>query len=235
MYREVPPKVDLPRLDHEVLDLWSKNSIFERSLSQTERDEPWVFYEGPPTANGSPGAHHVEARVFKDIFPRYRTMKGRHVPRRAGFDCHGLPVELFVEKELGFSGKGDIEKFGIAKFNEKCRESVLRHVDEFVAMSERMGYWVDFKDAYYTMAPSYVESVWWSLKQMFDKGLLVRDFRVGPYCPRCGTTLSDHELSQGYEEVDDRSVYVQLPLTAGPIFDAHPNARLLVWTTTPGL
>jgi len=233
LYREVPPKVDLPRLDHEVLDFWSKNSIFERSLSQTERDEPWVFYEGPPTANGSPGAHHVEARVFKDIFPRYRTMKGRHVPRRAGFDCHGLPVELFVEKELGFSGKGDIEKFGIAKFNEKCRESVLRHVDEFVAMSERMGYWVDFKDAYYTMAPSYVESVWWSLKQMFDKGLLVRDFRVGPYCPRCGTTLSDHELSQGYEEVDDRSVYVQLPLTAGPIFDAHPNARLLVWTTTP--
>ncbi len=233
MYREVPPRVDLPQLDHEVLDFWRDNEIFEKSLAQTVDDPPWVFYEGPPTANGSPGAHHVEARVFKDIFPRYRTMKGRHVPRRAGFDCHGLPVELFVEKELGFSGKGDIEKFGIAEFNLKCRESVLRHVDEFIAMSERMGYWVDFADAYYTMAPSYVESVWWSLKQTYEKGLLVRDHRVGPYCPRCGTTLSDHELSQGYETVVDRSVYVKLPLTSGPIVERHPEANLLVWTTTP--
>lgn len=233
MYREVPPRVDLPRLDHEVLDFWREHAIFEKSLSQTAQDPPWVFYEGPPTANGSPGAHHVEARVFKDIFPRYRTMKGRHVPRRAGFDCHGLPVELFVERELGFSGKGDIEKFGIAEFNEKCRESVLRHVDEFIEMSERMGYWVDFADAYYTMAPSYVESVWWSLKQTFDKGLLVRDYRVGPYCPRCGTTLSDHELSQGYETVVDRSVYVRLPLVSGPILEKFPGASLLVWTTTP--
>ena len=233
MYRQVPAHVDLPAMEREILDLWSSEDVFHQSVAQSEGRPLWVFYEGPPTANGTPGTHHVEARVFKDIFPRYRTMKGYHVPRKAGWDCHGLPVELAVEKELGFTGKKDIEEFGIAEFNAKCRESVLRHVDEFDQMTRRMGFWVDMDDAYWTMAPEYVESVWWSLKQIFDKGLLVQDYRVTPYCPRCGTGLSDHELAQGYETVVDPSVYVRFPVTDGPLAERHPGVNLLVWTTTP--
>ena len=191
----------------------------------------WNFYEGPPTANGMPGTHHIEARVFKDVFPRYQTMKGHQVVRKAGWDCHGLPVEIAVEKELGFSGKGDIEKFGIAQFNAKCKESVQRHVNAFTEMTNRMGFWVDFDEAYWTMSPEYVESVWWSLKEIWKKGLLVQDHRVAPYCPRCGTGLSDHELSQGYETVTDPSVYVRFPVTNGKLKEL--NASFLVWTTTP--
>lgn len=191
------------------------------------------FYEGPPTANGMPGTHHVEARVFKDIFPRYRTMKGFNVPRKAGWDCHGLPVELAVEKELGFTGKQDIEKYGIAEFNARCKESVLRHVDEFESMTSRMGYWVDMDQAYWTMDEKYIDSVWWSLKRIFDKGLLVQDHRVSPYCPRCGTGLSDHELAQGYEDVVDASVYVRFPITTGALPEKYSGISLLVWTTTP--
>lgn len=232
-YREVPAKIDLPEMEREVLDFWATQDIFHQSLKKTQDGPLWVFYEGPPTANGKPGTHHVEARVFKDVFPRYRTMKGFHVPRKAGWDCHGLPVELAVEKELGFTGKKDIENFGIAEFNEKCRDSVHRHVDEFAAMTARMGYWVDMDQAYWTMDPKYVDAVWWSLKRIFDKGLLVQDYRVSPYCPRCGTGLSDHELAQGYEDIVDASVYVRFPLTRGPIAQAHPTAALLVWTTTP--
>src|SRR3954453_20014136 len=238
--REVPPKmpsydalpahVDLVALDHAVIESWGKNRIFERSLEQTEHGPSWTFYEGPPTANGMPGTHHVEARVFKDVFPRFKTMKGYHVPRTAGWDCHGLPVELAVEKELGFTGKPDIEAYGIAEFHAKCRANVQRHVDAFEAMSERMGYWADYENAYWTMTPDYVESVWWALKQIFDKGLLVEDYRVAPYCPRCGTTLSDHEVAQGYEDVIDPSVYVRFPLTSGPWAG---KGELLVWTTTP--
>jgi isoleucyl-tRNA synthetase len=174
----------------------------------------------------------VEARVFKDLFPRFKTMKGFHVPRRAGWDCHGLPVELEVEKRLGFKGgKKDIEEFGVAAFNERCRESVQEHVGEFTQLTERMAYWVDFDDAYWTMNTSYVESVWWSLKQIFDAGLLVQDHRVTPYCPRCGTGLSDHEVAQGYYDVTDPSVFVRFPVTSGPL--AELGAALLVWTTTP--
>ena len=175
----------------------------------------------------------MEARVFKDVFPRFKTMHGYHVARKAGWDCHGLPVELAVEKELGFTGKGDIEAYGVAAFNPKCRESVLRHVDEFAALTDRMGYWVDMNDAYWTMDPDYVQSVWWSLKQIFDKGLLVADHRVSPYCPRCGTGLSDHELAQGYENVVDPSVFVRFPVTSGPLAERFPGVSLLVWTTTP--
>ena len=189
-----------------------------------------MFYEGPPTANGMPGTHHVEARVFKDLFPRYRTMKGYYVPRKAGWDCHGLPVELAVEKELGFRVKNEIEAYGVAEFNDRCRASVERHVDAFEEMTQRMGYWVDLSTAYWTMDPAYMESVWWSLKQIWDKGLLVQDHRVSPYCPRCGTGPSDHELAQGYETVVDPSVYVRFPLTSGPLAG---EADLLVWTTTP--
>ncbi|MFI7604990.1 isoleucine--tRNA ligase [Micromonospora sp. NPDC049366] len=230
MYRSVPTQVDLPDLDHQVLHFWHANGVFRRSLEQSEGRPEWVFYEGPPTANGMPGAHHIEARVFKDVFPRYKTMKGFHVARKAGWDCHGLPVELAVERELGFSGKQDIEKFGIAEFNARCRESVTRHTDAFAELTERMGYWVDMDDAYRTMDPEYIESVWWSLKQIFDKGLLVEDFRVAPWCPRDETGLSDHELAQGYETVVDPSVFVRFPLTSGPLAD---TAALLVWTTTP--
>ncbi|NUT38227.1 MAG: isoleucine--tRNA ligase [Hamadaea sp.] len=230
MYNAVPSHVHLPRLEHEVLDFWRERGIFERSLSQSAGRPEWVFYEGPPTANGMPGAHHIEARVFKDVFPRYKTMKGFHVARKAGWDCHGLPVELAVERELGFSGKQDIEAYGIEKFNARCRESVTRHTDAFAELTRRMGYWVDMDDAYRTMDPGYIESVWWSLRQIFDKGLLIQDFRVAPWCPRCGTGLSDHELAQGYETVTDPSVYVRFPLTSGPLAG---RASLLVWTTTP--
>jgi isoleucyl-tRNA synthetase len=229
-YQPVPAQVDLPALEHEILDLWRDRKVFQRSLDQTQGRPEWVFYEGPPTANGMPGAHHIEARVFKDVFPRYKTMKGFHVARKAGWDCHGLPVELAVEKELGFSGKQDIEAYGIAEFNERCRASVTRHTDAFARLTERMGYWVDMDDAYRTMDSDYIESVWWSLQQIFDKGLLVQDFRVAPWCPRCGTGLSDHELAQGYETVVDPSVYVRFPLTSGPLAG---SASLLVWTTTP--
>lgn len=171
--------------------------LFARSMAQSQGRPEWVFYEGPPTANGMPGAHHIEARVFKDMFPRYRTMKGFHVARKAGWDCHGLPVELAVEKELGLNGKQDIERYGIAAFNARCRESVTRHTDAFAELTRRMGYWVDLGDAYRTMDSDYIESVWWSLKQIFDKGLLVvEDFRVAPWCPKDQTTLSDHELAQ---------------------------------------
>jgi len=232
-YRAVPPRIDLPAMEHEVLDFWRERRIFARSLEATSSGEPWIFYEGPPTANGTPGTHHVEARVFKDVFPRYRTMKGRHVPRRAGWDCHGLPVEIAVEKELGFSGKRDIEAYGVAEFNARCRESVLRHVDEFTVMTERMAYWVDFDDAYWTMNTDYIQSVWWSLQQIFEAGLLVEDHRVSPYCPRCGTGLSDHELAQGYETVIDPSVFVRFPVTSGALLERYPGLTLLVWTTTP--
>ena len=231
VFRPISAQIDLPAMEHSILDFWRTNAIFEKSVSGRDGSPTWTFYEGPPTANGMPGTHHIEARVFKDVFPRFHTMKGKQVVRKAGWDCHGLPVEIAVEKELGFSGKGDIEKFGISQFNDKCRESVTRHVDAFTAMTNRMGFWVDFDEAYWTMAPAYVESVWWSLSQIHKKGLLVQDHRVAPYCPRCGTGLSDHELAQGYETVTDPSVYVRFPITSGPLQDL--GAALLVWTTTP--
>ncbi len=233
MYRPVPPRIDLPAMERDIIAWWSQRDIFGRSLEQSAGKPQWVFYEGPPTANGTPGTHHVEARVFKDVFPRFKTMQGYHVPRKAGWDCHGLPVELAVEKQLGFSGKKDIEAYGIEAFNAQCRESVLAHVDEFAAMTQRMGYWVDMDSAYWTMSPSYIESVWWSLKRIFDAGLLVQDHRVTPYCPRCGTGLSDHEIAQGYETVTDPSVYVRFPVTDGALAERYPGLTLLVWTTTP--
>ena len=229
-WRQVPAQVDFPALEREMLTLWDEHDTFAKSLEQSAGGQPWTFFEGPPTANGMPGTHHIEARVFKDVFPRYRTMKGFWVERKAGWDCHGLPVEVAVEKELGFNGKNDIEAYGIAEFNAKCRASVLRHVDAFNELTVRMGYWVDLEHPYRTMDPEYVQSVWWSLKQVHDKGLLVEDYRITPYCPRCGTGLSDHELAQGYETVVDPSVYVRFPLTSGPLAG---KASLLVWTTTP--
>jgi isoleucyl-tRNA synthetase len=230
-FKALSPQIDLPATEHAILSFWETQEIFQKSISAGDGSDNWTFFEGPPTANGVPGTHHIEARVFKDAFPRFQTMKGKQVIRKAGWDCHGLPVEIAVEKELGFSGKGDIEKFGIAQFNEKCRSSVQRHVDEFTNMTRRMGFWVDFDEAYWTMAPEYVESVWWSIQQIWKKGLLVQDHRVAPYCPRCGTGLSDHELAQGYETITDPSVYVRFPATSGAI--AELGASFLVWTTTP--
>ncbi|HEY3955480.1 MAG TPA: isoleucine--tRNA ligase [Streptosporangiaceae bacterium] len=237
LHPALPARPDLPAIEREMLDRWREGKVFERSLEQTAGGQLWTFYEGPPTANGTPGVHHVEARVFKDLFPRFKTMQGFHVPRRAGWDCHGLPVEVAVEKELGISGKQDIEAYGIAEFNERCRESVLRNVDQFEQLTERMGYWIDTSQAYRTMDASYIESVWWSLKQTWDQGLLVQDFRISPYCPRCGTPLSDHELGQPdvYQVVGDPSVTVRFPLRTLPegAPAALDGADLLVWTTTP--
>ena len=236
-FPELPASADLPAFEREVLRRWREGRVFERSLEQTAGGQEWVVYEGPPTANGMPGVHHVEARVLKDAFPRYRTMRGYHVPRRAGWDCHGLPVEVAVERALGFTSKHDIEAYGIAEFNARCRESVLRHVDAFAEFTERMGYWTDLAHAYRTMDASYIESVWWSLKQIFDRGLLVQDLRISPYCPRCGTPLSDHEMGQPdvYQTVSDPSVIVRFPLRTVP--DGAPErlagSDLLVWTTTP--
>lgn len=227
----LPAQIDLPSMEASILDFWSQNQIFEKSVANRNGAPRWSFYEGPPTANGMPGTHHIEARVFKDLFPRFQTMKGKQVIRKAGWDCHGLPVEIAVEKELGFTGKADIEKFGVAEFNEKCRESVQRHVGEFTNMTKRMGFWVDFDEAYWTMSPAYIESVWWSLAQIWKKGLLVQDHRVAPYCPRCGTGLSDHELAQGYETIKDPSVFVKFKATSGKL--AELKASLLIWTTTP--
>jgi isoleucyl-tRNA synthetase len=229
-FAALPPQVDLPALEQQILQRWEADKVFARSMEQTAASPKWVFYEGPPTANGRPGTHHIEARAFKDVFPRFKTMQGWHVPRRAGWDCHGLPVEIAVEQELGFAGKPDIERYGVAEFNARCRESVERHVDSFSELTRRMGYWVDMSTAYWTMDPHYIESVWWSLKQIFDKGLLVEDHRVAPYCPRCGTGLSDHEVAQGYETLTDPSVYVRLPVTSG---EWAGRADLLIWTTTP--
>ncbi|WIY82178.1 isoleucine--tRNA ligase [Propionimicrobium sp. PCR01-08-3] len=228
-YQAVPAQLDLPAMDHEIIKLWDAKNTFRRSWEATKDGEPWTFFEGPPTANGHPGTHHIEARVFKDIFPRFKTMQGRRVDRKAGWDCHGLPVELAVENELGIDDKSEIEEYGVAKFNALCRKSVSRYVGEFATLTNRMGYWVNLDDAYWTMDPHYVESEWWALKQIFDKGLLVEDYRVTPYCPKDETALSDHEVSQGYQDVSDPSVYVRFPLLSGP----WAGTNLLVWTTTP--
>jgi isoleucyl-tRNA synthetase len=231
-FPEVDPKLDLPALDRRVLALWRERKVFERSLDQRAGAEPFVFYEGPPTANGLPGVHHVEARVFKDLFPRFKTMRGHRVERKGGWDCHGLPVELEVEKELGLTHKRDIEAFGIEAFNARCRESVKRYVDVFEDLTERIGFWIDTSQAYWTMDASYVESVWWALAELYRRDLLYEDYKVLPYCPRCGTGLSDAELGlDAYREVDDPSVYVMLPATSGRL--AEERAAMLVWTTTP--
>ena len=223
----MPTPPDWVAMEEGVLERWRAERIFERSLELRAGGDPYVFYEGPPTANGRPGSHHVLSRVFKDIFPRYRTMRGRFVARKGGWDCHGLPVELEVEKQLGISGKPEIEEYGIAEFNARCRESVQGYLDEWERLTERIGFWVDTSAAYRTMDTDYIESVWWSLKVLWDRGLIYEADKVVPYCPRCGTTLSSHEVALGYRDVDDPSVYVRFPLA-----DAI-GTSLLVWTTTP--
>jgi isoleucyl-tRNA synthetase len=218
--------LDLPRLEEGLLARWRDEQLFERTIAAREGAPEWVFYEGPPTANGRPGTHHVWARVFKDLYPRFHTMRGRQVARKGGWDCHGLPVEIEVEKELGLTGKAQIEEYGIEAFNRRCRESVTRYVDEFARLTERIGMWLDVDDAYWTLSNDYIESVWWIVRQMYDKGLVYEGFKVVPYCGRCGTALSSHEVALGYRDVTEPSVYVRFP-----VVDA--DFDLLVWTTTP--
>ena len=198
----------------------------KKSVERRPKENPFVFYEGPPTANGRPGFHHVLARSFKDLIPRYKTMQGYRVERKGGWDCHGLPVELEVERELGLVGKNDIEEYGVEEFNKLCRESVYRYVQEWRDMSDRMGYWVDMDHAYWTLDNSYIESVWWALKTLHDKDLLGEDYKVTAHCPRDQTSLSSAEVAMGYKDVIDPSVYVRMPLVDG-------DASLLIWTTTP--
>jgi isoleucyl-tRNA synthetase len=237
VFRPVSAELDFVAIEEAELARWKANDVFARSLRLREGADPWVFYEGPPTANGKPGLHHVWARVYKDLFCRYQTMQGRFVARRAGWDTHGLPVEVQVEKQLGISGKRAIvEQIGVEEFTRLCRESVLTYVGEFERLTERIGYWTDMEHAYYTFHPSYVESVWWHLQQLFDRGLLYEDLKVVPYCPRCGTALSSHELGQPevYTDEADESAYVKLRIIDA---DAHGGllgaTHLAVWTTTP--
>ncbi|HET7590316.1 MAG TPA: isoleucine--tRNA ligase [Solirubrobacterales bacterium] len=230
-FEPVDPKQSFPALEEGMLARWREEQVFERSLAQREGAPVWSFYEGPPTANGRPGSHHVLARVFKDVYPRYKTMCGYRVPRKAGWDCHGLPVELEVEKQLGISSKQEIEELGIAEFNRRCRESVFEYVEEWNKLTERIAFWIDLDDPYVTLEDDYIESVWWSLKQLWEKGRLYEGHKVVPYCPRCGTALSSHEVALGYEDVEDPSIYVRFPLLEDD--GAESGEALLVWTTTP--
>ena len=227
MFKPVSPKLDVNRMESKVLQHWQSRDIFHKSMSLREGMPEYVFFEGPPTANGKPGVHHVLARAFKDIFPRYKTMRGFHVSRRGGWDTHGLPVEIEVEKKLGFTNKQQIEEYGIAKFNVLCRESAFEYIQEWERLTDRIGYWVDLESAYITYENRYIESVWWILKNYWDKNLLYQGYKVVPYCPRCGTPLSDHEVAQGYRDATDPSVFVRMPLVDSP------GTSLLVWTTTP--
>jgi len=236
-FSEVSARVDFPALDARILSFWKDKRIFEKSLEGRDDAPVFVFYEGPPTANGRPGAHHVISRIFKDLFPRYKTMRGYRVPRKAGWDTHGLPVELEVERRLGIDGKQQIEDFGVAEFNKLCRESVVSYLGEWDRFTERIGFWVDLGDAYYTFTNEYIESVWWLLRQIWDKGLLYQGHKVVPYCPRCGTAISSHEVAQGYKDVTEDSVYVRFPLRAEAAAQlgapAGAPVSLAVWTTTP--
>ncbi len=223
--------------EKKILTFWRDNSIFEKSLAKDSPRGDFVFYEGPPTANGRPGVHHIESRSFKDALPRYKTMRGFRVPRRAGWDTHGLPVELEVEKELGFTGKKDIEEYGVAAFNKKCRESVMRYIGEWQKFTDRIAYWVDQDKAYFTFDAAYMESVWSIVKKVSNDDRLYKDYKVLPWCPVCGTALSSHELAQGYEDVKDLSLTVKFQVEPGQKISesivANEKTYLLAWTTTP--
>jgi isoleucyl-tRNA synthetase len=226
-YEPVDPGQSFPALEERLIERWREIDVFHESIRRRADGPPFVFYEGPPTANGRPGSHHVLSRIFKDVFPRYKTMRGHLVHRKGGWDCHGLPVELEIERQLGISSKDDIEKYGIAEFNARCRESVLTYVEEWDRLTERIGFWIDTDNAYRTMDNSYIESVWWSLKEVWKAGRLYEGHRVVPYCTRCGTALSSHEVAQGYKDVIDPSVFVRFPVRG------EDGVSLLAWTTMP--
>jgi len=227
MFKPVSPKLNVISMEEGVLKFWKQADIFRKTIEQRKGGPEYVFYEGPPTANGKPGVHHVLARAFKDMFPRYKIMRGYHVSRRGGWDTHGLPVEIGVEKQLGFNNKQQIEEYGIDKFNELCRKSVFTYIQDWEKLTERIAFWVDLEDAYVTYTNDYIESVWWILKNFWDREMLYKGYKVVPYCPRCGTPLSDHEVALGYDEATDPSVFVRMPLVD------KPDTSLLVWTTTP--
>lgn len=236
MFRPVGSKVNFPQLEENILGFWKSKNVFERSVDARQGNHRFVLYEGPPTANGSPGIHHVLSRVFKDVIPRYKAMKGFYAPRIAGWDTHGLPVELEVEKALGFSSKTQIEEYGIDKFNARCRESVFGYLKEWNALTERIAFWVDLEHPYVTMDNDYIESVWWAINEMWKKGLVYQGYKVTPHCPRCGTSLSSHEVALGYQDdTEDPSVYIKFKVSGkspGNLPSDKP-AYFLAWTTTP--
>nr|MQY80930.1 isoleucine--tRNA ligase [Dehalococcoidia bacterium] len=247
MFRPVGSQLKLPQIEEKVLQWWQENKIFERSVENRKGGPRFTLYEGPPTANGSPGIHHVLSRIFKDIIPRHRAMKGYYTPRIGGWDTHGLPVELEVERELGLSSKTQIEEYGIAKFNARCRESVFRYLKDWNALTERIAYWCDLEHPYVTMENYYIETVWWTIKQMWDRGLIYLGYKTTAHCPRCGTSLSSHEVALGYEEdTEDPSVYVKFKIVLSSLTGSEVRERLhklftssgkpayfLAWTTTP--
>jgi isoleucyl-tRNA synthetase len=226
-------RIEFPKLEEKILKFWRKNKIFEKSIENRKNKKDFVFYEGPPTANAPPGLHHVLSRVFKDIICRYRTMKGFRVERKAGWDTHGLPVELQIEKKLGFKNKGDIEKFGVAKFNKECKKSVWEYKKVWERLTERIGFWLDLKNPYITYDPEYIETLWFILKKIWEKGLLYQDFKVVAFCPRCQTPLSSHEVAQGYKKIKEPAIYVKFKVKNPKIYNLEPNTSLLIWTTTP--
>ena len=233
-FREVAGRYDGPALEQEILEFWREHDVFAQTLAASAGRPHFSFNEGPPTANGKPGIHHVLARSFKDLYPRYKTMRGFHAPRKAGWDTHGLPVEHEVEKQLKSAGRIEtydkqeiVDKVGIDEFTRLCRESVMTYIADWEQMTERMGFWVNLDEAYYTLDNSFIESVWYLLKTIWDKGLIYKGYKVVPYDPRIGATLSSHELALGYREVEDPSITVRFRLA-----DAE-NTYFLVWTTTP--
>jgi isoleucyl-tRNA synthetase len=242
MFQEVNTKVNFPQLEKNILRFWKEQGIFNKSIEIRKGRPHYAFYEGPPTANGSPGVHHVLSRLYKDVVCRYKTMKGYHVPRKAGWDTHGLPVELEVESSLGLTNKAQIEEYGVARFNEHCRQSAFKYIKEWEAMTERLGCWLDMEHPYITLDNSYIESCWWIMKQLWYKGLIYQGYKVTPHCPRCGTSLSSHEVALGYDEADDPSVWVKFKLdlakpggseTTRSLLSSTMPAYLLAWTTTP--
>lgn len=227
MYKKVNSSLNFVENEKEILEFWKENKIFEKSMEKDSEGKNFSFYDGPPTANGKPHIGHILTRVIKDIIPRYKTMQGYHVDRKAGWDTHGLPVELEVEKVLNLDGKQDIENYGIEPFIKKCKESVWKYTSEWEKMSDRVGYWVDMEHPYVTYDDNYIESVWWAIKQIYDKGLLYKGHKIVPYCPRCGTALSSHEVAQGYKEVEEISIFVRFKAKEAE------NTYFLAWTTTP--
>jgi len=246
MFREVNTKINFLQLEEDILRFWKEHEIFSKSIEMREGGPHYAFYEGPPTTNGSPGVHHVLSRLYKDVVCRYKTMKGYHVPRKAGWDTHGLPVELEVERSLALTSKTQIEEYGVARFNDHCRQSAFQYIKEWEAMTERLGYWLDMEHPYVTLNNSYIESCWWIIKELWDKGLIYQGYKVTPHCPRCGTSLSSHEVAQGYENTEDPSVYIKFKLEVNSLEKkrelhsllstsriASKPAFLLAWTTTP--
>lgn len=229
MYKSLPENIFLPELEAEILEFWKKDSTFEKSISSKEGKNTFTFYEGPPTANGTPGIHHVISRTIKDLICRYKSMRGFQVYRKAGWDTQGLPVEVEVEKKLGIKSKTEIERFGAVAFNNACKESIFTYLKEWEDLTERMGYWINLDDAYVTFHNNYIESVWWALKKFFDEGMIYKGFKILPFCPVCESPLSSHEVAQGYQDLKDPSVYVKFKITSGK----HKDSDFLVWTTTP--